>query len=98
MDRHVLVAMDLTQTSENALEYALREYPDATVAVIHVTGTSDPLDLFGNRDPETYMVPDCDFEADDRMLPDGNAFSRAQRKRAELALERASSRTSTKRR
>lgn len=89
MSRHVLVAMGPNEASENALEYALQEHPDATISVIHVTATSDPLGLFGDRDPEEYMVPECEFELDDRVMPDGNAFNRAQRRRAERVFERA---------
>jgi nucleotide-binding universal stress UspA family protein len=89
MSRHVLVAMGATETSENALEYALQEYPDAAISVVHVTGTSDPFGLFGDRDPEEYMVPECEFDLDDEVMPDGNAFNRAQRRRAERAFERA---------
>lgn len=89
MSRHVLVAMGLNEASEDALEYALREHPDATVSVIHVTATSDPLGLFGDRDPEEYMVPECGFELDERMMPDGNLFNRAQRRRAESVFHRA---------
>lgn len=35
------------------------------------------------------MIPDCDFELDDELLPDPNSFSRAQRKRAESVFDRA---------
>lgn len=80
--------MGRTEESEAALEYALEEYPDATITVIHVTATSDPLDLFGSRDPETYMVPACDDERDE-WATDPNAFSRGQRKRAERVFDRA---------
>jgi nucleotide-binding universal stress UspA family protein len=89
MSRHVLVAMGPNEASENALEYALREYPDATISVIHVTATSDPFGIFGDRDPEEYMVSECGFELNDEIVPDGNAFNRAQRRRAERAFERA---------
>lgn len=89
MSRHVLVAMGPNEASENALEYALREHPDATISVVHVTATSDPLGLFGDRDPEEYMVPECEFEIDDEVMPHGNAFNRAQRRRAERAFDRA---------
>ncbi|MDL5362408.1 universal stress protein [Halalkalicoccus sp. NIPERK01] len=89
MNRHVLVAMGATEASETALEHALREHPDARITIVHVTATSDPLGLFGDRDPEAYMVPECGFDLDDEVMPDGNAFNRAQRRRAERVFDRA---------
>ena len=91
MSKDVLVAMDRSEVAENALEYALEEYPDGTIHVIHVTETNDPLDLFGARDPAEYMVAECDFEFDDAVMPDGNTFNRHQRRRAEAVIERACS-------
>lgn len=44
--------MGPTDASENALEHALRESLDATITVVHVTATSDPLGIFEDRDPE----------------------------------------------
>lgn len=89
MDRHVLVAMGPTEASANALEYALREHRNATISVIHVTATSDPLGIFGDRNPEEYMIPECEFDLDDEVMPDGNAFNRTQRRRAERVFDRA---------
>lgn len=89
MDRHVLVAMDRTKASEDALEYAFEEHSDATISVIHVTESSDPLGLFGDRDPSEYMFPEYDFELDDEMVPNESRFTRAQRKRAEHVFTQA---------
>lgn len=89
MSRHALVVMDRTEASENALEYTIAEYPDATISVIPVTGTSDPLGLFGDRDPSEFVIPDCEFDLDDELIPDTNSFTRAQRKRAEHVFDRA---------
>lgn len=85
------MAMDRGAVSEDALEYALEEYPEATIHVVHVTEENDPLDLFGTHEPEEYMVAQCDAEIDDELMPDGNAFNRSQRKRAETVLDRACS-------
>lgn len=89
MSGHVLVPMGRNEASENALRHALSEYPDAEITVLHVTEPSDPLGIFGDHEPEDYMVPDCDFDLDGGLLPDGNSFSRAQRKRAEQVFDRA---------
>lgn len=80
MNCHVLVAMGPTEASEDALEYAFREHPDAEISVIHVTATSDPLGLFGDRDPSEYLVPECDVELDAELIPDETPFHRAQRR------------------
>lgn len=64
MSHRVLVATGPDNASENALEYALKRHPNANISVIHVTGTSDPLGLFGDLDPSDYLVPDCEFELD----------------------------------
>lgn len=89
MSRDVLVAMDRSDSSADALEYALEEYPAASVYVVHVTETNDPLGLFGVREPAEYMVADCDSEFDGAVVPDGNSFNRHQRQRAQRVLERA---------
>ena len=81
--------MGPNDASETALEYAFREHPDASVSMIHVTASSDPLGLFGSRDPADYVVPACNRELEDDAIADPNAFSRAQRKRAERAFDRA---------
>lgn len=99
MSRHVLVAMGPNEASENALEYALREHPDATISVVHVTATSDPLGLFGDRDPEEYMVPECGFEIDDEVCPTGTRSTGPNGGGPNApSTGRASSRTSTARR
>lgn len=36
MNRHILVAIDDSEPSEQALEYTLREYPDARITALHV--------------------------------------------------------------
>ena len=89
MSRHVLVPMGPNDASETALEYALREFPGTAITVVHVTASSDPLGLFGSRDPEDYVVPDQVLDLEDKLIPDPNAFNRAQRKRAERAFARA---------
>lgn len=89
MHRDVLVVMDRGEASVDALEYALAEYPSATVHVVHVTEENDPLDLFGTHEPAEYMIPECDVELDDELIPDGNSFNRCQRERAEAVLDRA---------
>lgn len=89
MSKHVLVVMDRAEASDRALEYAFEEYPEATVSVVHVTETGDSFGFLRNRDPEEYMVVDCDSEFDDESLRDPNSFSRVQRKRAEQVIERA---------
>lgn len=87
MDPHVMVAMGPNEASEHALEHALERYPRATISVIHVTESNNPISFLKRRDPEDYMVPGCDF--DDEMVPGENRFSRAQRKRAEYVFEQA---------
>ena len=81
--------MDRSDASADALEYALEEYPEATVHVVHVTEANDPLGLFGVSEPAEYMVADCEFGFDDAVMPDPNTFNRHQRRRAERVLERA---------
>ena len=91
MSKDVLVAMDRSEDAEDALKYTLEEYPEATIYVVHVTATNDPLGLFESHDPAGYMVAECDFEFDDGLMPDGNAFNRHQRRRAETVIKRACS-------
>ena len=44
MARQILVAIDDSEPSEQALEYALREYPDATITALHILqATKDHL-------------------------------------------------------
>ncbi|MBV0923646.1 universal stress protein [Halomicroarcula limicola] len=87
--RHVLVPMGNTERSERALVFALEEYPEARISVIHVTESSDPLGLFGRREVEDYLIPDRDGGLEDELVPDGSSFNRAQRKRAEQVFTRA---------
>ena len=89
MTGHVLVPMGRNGVSENALRHVLSEYPDAEITVPHVTEPSGPLGIFGDREPEDYIVADCDLDLDDELMPDGNSFSRAQRRRAERVFDRA---------
>lgn len=88
MSRTVLVAMDSLDRSEPALEYALETYPRATIVVVHVTETNDPLGVFDDPEPAAYVVPDCEVAADVGPRP-VRAFDRAQRRRAERVLARA---------
>ncbi|ELY60600.1 universal stress protein [Natronolimnohabitans innermongolicus] len=89
MGTHVLVAMGRAERSARALEFALEEFSDAAITVIHVTGTSDPFDLFGTPEPEDYMVPDGATEVADETILDPNSLTRAQREWAECVFERA---------
>lgn len=91
MSRHVVVPMGQNEASENALRHALSEAPGAETTVLHVTEASDPFNIFGDREPEEYMITDCDFDLDDELIPDGNSFTRHQRKRAEQVFDRACS-------
>lgn len=91
MSREVLVAMDATDGSDRALAYALEQYPAATVHVLHVTATNDPYDIFGTPEPEEYLIVGCDVDLDDDVVHDVNSFNRAQRERAERAIDRACS-------
>ena len=43
MIRHVLVAVDGSEMSEHALEYALAVYTDAEITVLHVLGGPSPM-------------------------------------------------------
>lgn len=89
MRRDILVPMDRGDESASALEHAFEEYPSATVHVLNVTERNDPLDLFGTREPAEYVVAECDVGLDDVPMPDGNAFNRRQRERAEAVVELA---------
>ena len=89
MCKDVLVPMDRSEDAEDALTYTFEEYPEATVYVVHVTATNDTFGLFDARDPAEYMVAECDSEFDDDLMPDGNAFNRHQRRRAEAVIKRA---------
>lgn len=89
MNKDILVAMDRSEDAAEALRYTLEEYPKATVYVVHVTATNDPLGLFDSRDPAEYMVAECNSEFDDELMPDGNSFNRHQRRRAEAVIKRA---------
>jgi nucleotide-binding universal stress UspA family protein len=91
MSQDVLVPVDRGEESEKALEFAFEEYPEATVFVVHVTETSDPLGLFGRKDPAAYVVPECGTDLEGELLPDGDLFTRAQRRRAEQVLHSACS-------
>ena len=89
MDRHIVVPMGRSEASKNALRYALREYPHGHISVLHITEPCDPYNITGNRDPEEYMIADCDIEFDDKLVPDGSLHSRCQRKRSERVFEQA---------
>ncbi|QSW98677.1 universal stress protein [Haloterrigena alkaliphila] len=89
MERHVLVAMDRTDASDAALEYAFEEYPAARVSVVHVTVPAGPLARFGGRDPCEYVVPELTADRNAEPLPTPDRFTRAQCRRAEGALARA---------
>lgn len=89
MSRHILVAMELSASSEAALEFALQEYPDATITVLHVLESGDPLDLFGRPEPSEYLVPDADTDLDGEFMPDPGRFERGQRIRAQEVFNRA---------
>lgn len=85
MSRTVLVAMDSIERSDPALEHALETYPRATIVVIHVTESNDPLGVFGDPEPAAYVVPDCEVEADVAPQP-VQPFDQAQQRRAERVL------------
>lgn len=56
MDRHVLVPFDGSDKSIEALEYAVREYPDEKITVLHVIGV-DTGPRYGDEGffaPEEY--------------------------------------------
>lgn len=42
MSRHVLVAIDDSEASRAAFEYALEEYPEARITVLHVFDSTHP--------------------------------------------------------
>lgn len=88
MSRTVLVTMDSLARSESALEYALEAYPRASIVVVHVTESNDPLGVFGDPEPAAYVVPDCEVAADVGPRP-VRTFDRAQRHRAQHVLARA---------
>ena len=89
MAQHVLVAMDRTEASETALEYAFEEYPEATISVLHVTDAAGPLGRFGGRDPCEYVIPELTADGSTEVLPAPNRFTRGQCRRAADALDRA---------
>ena len=89
MAQHVLVAMDRTNASKTALEYAFEEYPDAEISVLHVTDAAGPLARFGARDPCEYVIPELTADGCTEVLPTPNRFTRAQCRRAADALDRA---------
>lgn len=89
MGQHVLVAMDRTDASDAALEYAFEEYPDARISVLHVTAPAGPLGRFGARDPCEYVVPELTADGNTVVLPAPDRFTRAQCRRAADALDRA---------
>lgn len=89
MSRHILVAMERTPTSKEALEFALEEYSEATITVLHVLVSGDPLDLFGHPEPSEYLVPDCDFELDYEMIPAHCRTDREQCRGAEIVFSHA---------
>jgi nucleotide-binding universal stress UspA family protein len=91
MNEDILVPIDRSEESKKALEVAFEEHPESSVFVVHVTETSDPLGLLGRKDPAEYMVPECGIDLVDGMLPDGDLFTRAQRRRAEQVLDSACS-------
>lgn len=43
MDRHILVAIDGSDISTRALEYAIEQYRDATITAIHVIEAANPF-------------------------------------------------------
>ena len=56
--------MDRSEAAEAALKFALDEYPDATIIVLHVIVSSDPFDLFTRPNPSGYVVPARGSESD----------------------------------
>lgn len=89
MGQHVLVAMDQTDESDAALEYAFEEYPHAKISVLHVTVPAGPLSRFGSRDPCEYVIPELTIGGNTKLLPAPDRFTRAQCRRAADALDRA---------
>ena len=69
MAQHVLVAMDRTDASDAALEYAFEEYPEAEISVLHVTDAAGPLARFGGRDPCEYVIPELTVDGSTETGP-----------------------------
>ncbi|AGB39519.1 universal stress protein [Natronococcus occultus] len=76
MSRHVLVAVDDTEASRAAFEYALAEYPDATITVLHVFDPTHP-----------HIYADATGGSGDRYVE----FARAGRERGAALLEEVTS-------
>lgn len=89
MSRHILVAMERTPSSKEALKFALQEYPDSTITVLHVLASGDPLDIFAKPEPSEYLVPDCDYELNDELMPIHGRIEREQCKGAEIVFNQA---------
>ncbi|MEF8772706.1 universal stress protein [Halodesulfurarchaeum sp.] len=62
----VLVPMDDSEMAENALEYALESFPDASVTVIHVVG--EPSSMMGQA-TGLALAEDLEAEAAEYAAP-----------------------------
>jgi nucleotide-binding universal stress UspA family protein len=89
MSRHILVAMERTPSSPEALKFALEEYPEATITVLYVLESSDPLDLFGTLEPSEYLIPECGYELNYELIPAHRRTDREQCRGAELVFSQA---------
>jgi nucleotide-binding universal stress UspA family protein len=89
MSHHVLVAMERTPSSKDALEFALEEHSDSRITVLHVLASGDPLDLFGKPEPSEYLVPDCGYELDYEQVPTRGWTEREQCRGADIVFSQA---------
>ncbi|MDG5818287.1 universal stress protein [Natronococcus sp. A-GB7] len=76
MGRHVLVAIDDSEASRAAFDYALAEYPNATITVLHAFDPTHP-----------YIYADATGGSADQYLE----FARASREHGTALLEEATS-------
>ncbi|WP_425601084.1 universal stress protein [Halosolutus halophilus] len=64
MVRHVLVPVEDSESSYNALEYAVSEYPDAQITALEV---SDPIDLLKSDQVDNIFESSDQHEKDLRL-------------------------------
>ena len=77
MIRHVLVAVDGSEMSEHALEYALAVYTDAEITVLHVLGGPSPM---GGKASGLALADDLEAAAEKQSQ---EVFDRAREVAAE---------------
>lgn len=90
MSRHVLVPIDDIEASREAFEYALTEYPNATITVLHVFDSTHPnlyADATGGSAEQHEEFELANREHGAELLADATEFAADRGRQVRTALE-----------